>query len=147
MLSARICQRHLQVLSGLVSSESEHGEYERFSTTAKNNHKTREVWEIREIREVLKMQDQRKPHHHHHLVCVKTNRVIEFKNDQILTISKKVADKYGFSVLDCQLTIIGVSPEGQRSIFWNQLNKKGAKRPFYLTGFGKIFLGINSKSV
>ncbi|MCA6519583.1 MAG: transcriptional repressor, partial [Pseudanabaena sp. M110S1SP2A07QC] len=61
--------------------------------------------------------NQPKPHHHHHLVCVKTNRVIEFKNDQILTISKKVADKYGFSVLDCQLTIIGVSPEGQRSIF------------------------------
>jgi Fur family ferric uptake transcriptional regulator len=61
--------------------------------------------------------NQPKPHHHHHLVCVKTNRVIEFKSDQILTISKKVADKYGFSVLDCQLTIIGVSPEGQRSIF------------------------------
>ena len=61
--------------------------------------------------------NQPKPHHHHHLVCVKTNRVIEFKNDQILTISKKVADKFGFSVLDCQLTIIGVSPEGQRSIF------------------------------
>ncbi|CAN1210470.1 transcriptional repressor [Tumidithrix helvetica PCC 7403] len=61
--------------------------------------------------------NQPRPHHHHHLVCVKTNRVIEFKNDQILTISQKVADKYGFKVLDCQLTIIGVSPEGQRSIF------------------------------
>jgi Fur family ferric uptake transcriptional regulator len=55
--------------------------------------------------------NQPKPHHHHHLVCVKTNRVIEFKNDQILAISKKVADKHGFSVLDCQLTIIGVSPD------------------------------------
>jgi Fur family ferric uptake transcriptional regulator len=61
--------------------------------------------------------NQPRPHHHHHLVCVKTNRIIEFKNDQILTISQKVADKYGFKVLDCQLTIIGVSPEGQRSIF------------------------------
>lgn len=61
--------------------------------------------------------NQPRPHHHHHLVCVKTNRVIEFKNDQILNISQKVADKYGFKVLDCQLTIIGVSPEGQRSIF------------------------------
>ncbi|MEE3715141.1 transcriptional repressor [Tumidithrix elongata RA019] len=61
--------------------------------------------------------NQPRPHHHHHLVCMKTNRVIEFKNDQILTISQKVADKYGFKVLDCQLTIIGVSPEGQRSIF------------------------------
>jgi Fur family ferric uptake transcriptional regulator len=61
--------------------------------------------------------NQPRPHHHHHLVCVKTNRVIEFKNDQILSISQKVADKYGFKVLDCQLTIIGISPEGQRSIF------------------------------
>jgi Fur family ferric uptake transcriptional regulator len=61
--------------------------------------------------------NQPRPHHHHHLVCVKTNQVIEFKNDQILNISQRVADKYGFKVLDCQLTIIGVSPEGQRSIF------------------------------
>jgi Fur family transcriptional regulator, ferric uptake regulator len=61
--------------------------------------------------------NQPRPHHHHHLVCVKTNRVIEFKSDSILTISQKVADKHGFKVLDCQLTIIGVSPEGQRSIF------------------------------
>jgi Fur family transcriptional regulator, ferric uptake regulator len=61
--------------------------------------------------------NQPRPNHHHHLVCDKTKRVIEFKNDQILTISQKVADKYGFKVLDCQLTIIGVSPEGQRSLF------------------------------
>ncbi|MFN3926989.1 MAG: transcriptional repressor [Pseudanabaenaceae cyanobacterium] len=61
--------------------------------------------------------NQPRPHHHHHLVCVKTNQVIEFKNDQILNISQKVADKYGFKVLDCQLTIIGVSPAGQRSLF------------------------------
>lgn len=57
------------------------------------------------------------PHHHHHLVCVKTNKVIEFKNSQVLSISQKVAEKHGFKVLDCQLTIIGVSPEGQRYIF------------------------------
>ncbi len=57
------------------------------------------------------------PHHHHHLVCVKTNQVIEFKNNQVLAISQKVAEKHGFKVLDCQLTIIGISPEGQRYIF------------------------------
>ena len=61
--------------------------------------------------------NQPRPHHHHHLVCVKTNAVVEFKNDKILEISQKVAEKYGYKVLDCQLTIIGVSPEGQRSIF------------------------------
>lgn len=56
------------------------------------------------------------PRHHHHLVCVKTNEVIEFKDNKILGIVQKVAEKYGYKVLDCQLTIIGVSPEGQRSI-------------------------------
>jgi Fur family ferric uptake transcriptional regulator len=60
--------------------------------------------------------NQPSPHHHHHLVCIKTNQVIEFKNNSILGISQKVAEKYGFKVLDCQLTIIGVSPEGQRSL-------------------------------
>jgi Fur family ferric uptake transcriptional regulator len=42
--------------------------------------------------------------------------VIEFKDNKILGIVQKVAEKYGYKVLDCQLTIIGVSPEGQRSI-------------------------------
>ncbi len=56
------------------------------------------------------------PRHHHHLVCVKTNEVIEFKDAKILGIVQKVAEKYGYKVLDCQLTIIGISPEGQRSI-------------------------------
>ncbi|MDX2271169.1 MAG: transcriptional repressor [Cyanobacteriota bacterium] len=60
--------------------------------------------------------NQPSPHHHHHLVCVKTNQVIEFKSNAILGITQKVAEKYGYKVLDCQLTIIGVSPEGQRSI-------------------------------
>ncbi|GAB4210972.1 MAG: transcriptional repressor [Synechococcales cyanobacterium] len=60
--------------------------------------------------------NQPMPHHHHHLVCVKTNQVIEFKQNAILEISRKVAEKHGFKVLDCQLTIIGISPEGQRSI-------------------------------
>ncbi len=61
--------------------------------------------------------NQPRPYHHHHLICVKTNKVIEFKNDQILNISQKVAEKYGFQVLDCELRIVGISPEGQRSIF------------------------------
>ncbi|MGF1577363.1 MAG: Fur family transcriptional regulator [Cyanophyceae cyanobacterium] len=55
-----------------------------------------------------------RPHHHHHLVCRETNKVIEFKNNSILSISQKVAEKYGFKMLDCQLTIVGISPEGQR---------------------------------
>ncbi|MBD2099342.1 Fur family transcriptional regulator [Leptolyngbya sp. FACHB-261] len=51
--------------------------------------------------------------HHHHLVCVRTNRIQEFHNDQVCKTARKIAEKYGFKVLDCQFTIIGVSPEGQ----------------------------------
>jgi Fur family ferric uptake transcriptional regulator len=60
--------------------------------------------------------NQPAPHHHHHLVCVKTNKVIEFKNNAILNISQKVAEKYGFKVLDCQLTIwtVGGIPPARR---------------------------------
>ncbi len=51
--------------------------------------------------------------HHHHLVCVRTNEIREFRNDQVCKTARKIAEKYGYKVLDCQFTIIGVSPEGQ----------------------------------
>lgn len=56
------------------------------------------------------------PYHHHHLVCVKCNQTIEFKSGSILSIGSKAAEKRGFKLLDCQLTIHAVCPECQRSI-------------------------------
>ena len=56
------------------------------------------------------------PHHHHHLVCVKCNKMLEFKSDSILRVGSKVAKKEGYHLLDCQLTIQAVCPTCQRAL-------------------------------
>ena len=56
------------------------------------------------------------PHHHHHLICVRCNKAIEFKNDSILKTGTKTADKEGYHLLDCQLTIHAVCPTCQRAL-------------------------------
>jgi Fur family transcriptional regulator, ferric uptake regulator len=55
-------------------------------------------------------------HHHHHLICVRCNQTIEFKNDSVLKIGDKTSKKEGYHLLDCQLTIHAVCPSCQRSI-------------------------------
>ena len=57
-----------------------------------------------------------RPHHHHHLVCVRCSKTIEFKNDSILKTGIKTAEKEGYNLLDCQLTIHAVCPTCQRSL-------------------------------
>jgi Fur family ferric uptake transcriptional regulator len=56
------------------------------------------------------------PHHHHHLICVRCNKTIEFKSDSILKVGSKTAQKEGYHLLDCQLTIHAVCPACQRSL-------------------------------
>jgi Fur family ferric uptake transcriptional regulator len=60
--------------------------------------------------------NQSYPHHHHHLVCVRCNQTIEFKSNSILQVGSKQAQKHGFKLLDCQLTIHAVCPECQRAL-------------------------------
>ena len=56
------------------------------------------------------------PYHHHHLVCVRCNKMIEFKSEPVLKIGSKTAEKEGYHLLDCQLTIHAVCPTCQRSL-------------------------------
>lgn len=56
------------------------------------------------------------PHHHDHLICVRCNKTIEFKNDSILKIGAKTAEKEGYQLLDCQLTIHAICPTCQRAL-------------------------------
>ena len=56
------------------------------------------------------------PYHHHHLICVRCNKTIEFKNDSILKIGTKTAQKEGYHLLDCQMTIHAVCPSCQRAL-------------------------------
>jgi Fe2+/Zn2+ uptake regulation proteins len=60
--------------------------------------------------------NQPAPHHHHHLICVRCNKTIEFKNDSVLNVGSRTAKKAGYHLLDCQLTIHAVCPACQRSI-------------------------------
>ncbi len=55
-------------------------------------------------------------HHHHHLICVRCNKTIEFKNESVLKIGTKTAQKEGYHLLDCQLTIHALCPTCQRSL-------------------------------
>lgn len=56
------------------------------------------------------------PHHHHHLICVRCNATIEFKNDVVLKAGAKLAEKEGYHLLDCQMTIHAICPKCQRSL-------------------------------
>ena len=46
--------------------------------------------------------------HHDHLIDVKTGEIIEFVDDEIENLQKKVADKYGYTLVDHKLELYGV---------------------------------------
>ena len=41
--------------------------------------------------------------HHDHLIDIKTGEIIEFVNDEIEMLQKKVAEKYGYELVDHKL--------------------------------------------
>jgi len=43
--------------------------------------------------------------HHDHMVCLKTGKVIEFKNEQIESLQKEIADKHGYVLEDHSLVL------------------------------------------
>ena len=46
--------------------------------------------------------------HHDHLINVKTGEIIEFVDDEIELLKKKVAEKYGYDLVDHKLELYGV---------------------------------------
>ena len=46
--------------------------------------------------------------HHDHLIDVKTGDIIEFVDDEIELLQKKVAEKYGYELVDHKLELYGV---------------------------------------
>ena len=46
--------------------------------------------------------------HHDHLIDVKTGEIIEFVDDEIEKLQKKVAEKYGYELVDHKLELYGV---------------------------------------
>ena len=43
--------------------------------------------------------------HHDHMVCLKTGRVIEFKNEQIEKLQQQIAEKHGYVLEDHSLVL------------------------------------------
>ena len=46
--------------------------------------------------------------HHDHLIDIKTGEIIEFVDDEIEKLQKKVADKYGYDLVDHKLELYGI---------------------------------------
>ena len=49
--------------------------------------------------------------HHDHLIDVKTGEIIEFVDEEIEKLQKKVADKYGYKLVDHKLELYGVKKD------------------------------------
>ena len=45
--------------------------------------------------------------HHDHLIDIKTGEIIEFVDDEIEKLQKKVAEKYGYKLVDHKLELYG----------------------------------------
>ncbi len=98
----------------------EHGEKVSLSTVYRNVKLLARMGILRELElaEGHKRYEinQPAPHHHHHLICVRCNKTVEFKNDSVLKAGAKTAEKSGYHLLDCQLLIHAVCPTCQRSL-------------------------------
>ena len=46
--------------------------------------------------------------HHDHLIDVKSGKIIEFVDEEIEKLQKKIADKYGYKLIDHKLELYGV---------------------------------------
>jgi Fur family ferric uptake transcriptional regulator len=46
--------------------------------------------------------------HHDHLIDIKTGEIIEFVDEEIEILQKKVSDKYGYNLVDHKLELYGV---------------------------------------
>ena len=46
--------------------------------------------------------------HHDHLIDIKTGQIIEFVDDEIEKLQQKVAEKYGYKLVDHKLELYGI---------------------------------------
>ena len=51
--------------------------------------------------------------HHDHLIDIKTGEIIEFVDENIEELQKKVAEKYGYKLVDHKLELYGVKKKPQ----------------------------------
>ena len=51
--------------------------------------------------------------HHHHLINLRTGEVVEFENDELELLKRKIADKLGYELVGERLELYGV-PKGEK---------------------------------
>jgi len=51
--------------------------------------------------------------HHDHLIDIKSGEIIEFVDEEIEKLQKKVAEKYGYTLVDHKLELYGVKKKTQ----------------------------------
>ena len=52
--------------------------------------------------------EQLRESHHDHLIDIKTGEIIEFVDEEIEKLQKKVAEKYGYQLVDHKLELYGI---------------------------------------
>ena len=45
--------------------------------------------------------------HHHHLIDIDSGKVIEFQNDKIEQMKRKIAEELGYELVECRLELYG----------------------------------------
>ena len=53
--------------------------------------------------------------HHDHLIDVQTGKVIEFSNEEIEKLQRKIAEKLGYRLVDHRLELFGVPLDGKKT--------------------------------
>ena len=57
--------------------------------------------------------EQMRESHHDHLIDVKTGEIIEFVDNEIELLQKRVAEKYGYNLVDHKLELYGIKKKSQ----------------------------------
>jgi len=60
-----------------------------------------------------------------HLVCVETNKIIEFSTADLVELRQQIAEKHGFEPLSHRFIIYGISPEAQQHDVEGQEEQEG----------------------
>jgi len=72
------------------------------------------ILERRDFRDSPSRYEETKEHHDH-LIDISTGQVVEFKNEEIEKIQRRIADELGFELVDHRLELYGVPKGGRKT--------------------------------
>lgn len=72
------------------------------------------ILERRDFRDSPSRYEETKEHHDH-LIDLSTGEVLEFKNEEIEKIQRRIADELGFDLVDHRLELYGVPKGGKKA--------------------------------